>query len=323
VPYFGVRGFQILLVAVLVSIGIGVGIEAAGVASGPKPTFKSAVSSIGDSPYFEGAFTLATGIGRRELNAAVLNLEIASADGHTNLSALPRGGPFNLQVSLSESGNDLADLRLDLSGGISAIYARIFPAQIAKLPTLSPRDRDQLRLLDALVGGQWFSFPKGIVNALTLPGAFGSAPRTLPSNAAASAAEKRLENDLLAASVFTSRSISSGTETTVTIPLRRLVTVVRTDLGSLLSQSLGGAPSLGRGLAKGSEMSGTARLKIVTDSGDTLRAVSLGLVSRGKSVAVHAAVGHDPVAIGAPSGARPLPQSILGALGQLGGGRVG
>jgi hypothetical protein len=316
-----VRGFWILLAAVLGSIGIGIGVEAGGVASGPKPVFKAAVNSLGGSPYLEMDLTATlplSGVTKEVMSGAVVTIETASADGHTFLNALPSPAAANAQISIAERGNDLADIRVIAN---SRVYFRVFPDRIARLPFVPASARQQLSLVGALLGGQWFSLPKSIVGSL---GRLPSSTDAPALRAKERAAALRFQNDLLTVAKISSRPAASGTETSATISLHALVTIAERDVVPVVDQALGrSAPPLRGAAAKADQANGTGTLDLVTGSNDTtMRSASLVIVSDGKRGTGNAVIRHDGVDLGPPAGARALPQSILGQIGSLGSASI-
>jgi hypothetical protein len=321
-----VRGIWLLVVAVLGSVGVGVGIEAGSVATGPKPTFKAAALSIGASPYLEMAFTATVpvpGMTGEEISTGEVDVQLESADGHTALSNLSAGFAANVEVSLFEQHHDLADIRV--LGG-KEVFVRVFPGQIAKLPSIPAADRQKLELASGLFGGQWFSLPKSLLGALGRSSrALPPARVTLPSKSDAQAVAKRFENDLLAATSFSSRSVPSGTATSAVISLHELVTITERDLVAMIGRSIGvGRLPLGGASAKADHTNGTVTFTVVTGSASsTMRTASLAINSGGESGSIDATITHDPLNLNVPAGSRALPAGILGQLGRLGPGAIG
>ena len=325
--YFGVRGFWIMTLAVLAAIGIGIGAEAGSVATGPKPRFRAAVQSITASPFLAIDVHVnvpLSGVAKTVVSGGVVRVELASADGHTSLSADTHESQVNGQLSLLEGGRDLADLRVVAGRNV---YIRVFFDQVAALPFVPQADRSDLHAAGQLIGGEWFSVPRDLSRRL---GPAPSAPQNPALRAEASAAEVRLRDDLLAAAAFSSRAVDGGTATSATVALETVVTAAERDVLPLVRDALPrGLPSLGAlpplgSLTKGAgKLRGTATLTVVTDAGgSTMQRGSLVVHTSKTRVEIDAMLRHDPLDLGAPAGARTIPRAILGQLPRIGSSSI-
>jgi hypothetical protein len=311
--YFAVRAFTALVVAVLVAIGAGVGIEAASLTTGPRATVKTAIGSLGASPYLEIALSGASGSLRAslgEIGSAVVTIDVASADGATPLRGQSSATALDAQVSVADGSSDLADLRI--VGG-RQIYLRVFFSALAKLPALPASTRASLGNLGALIGGTWFSIPTALLSKIGgSSGASSPVTPPLPTRTRARDAMTRLETDLLNITTFSSSSSPAGTTTTATASVSRVLTVVLRDAGPAITAVL---PSAAGTIAKDRQLaattSGHISAQVITDGTDTMRAATLSISSPHDTASLRAAIAHQPLEIGVPAGARSLPAAIL------------
>jgi hypothetical protein len=311
-----------MTIAVLASIGIGVGVEAGSVAAGPKPRFRAAVDSLNAFPSVEmdlrASFPV-SGVAEGVLAGTDVRVEIASHDRQSTLSAAQQASQLDEQISILEDGQSLADLRIVAARDA---YIRLSFNQIASLPFVPPADRQGLREAGQLLDGTWFVVPRSVLRHL---GSSSSIPQRSALRAEERAAGVRLRNDILAATAFSSRGVAGGTATSATVPLQAVVVASERDLLPLVREVLpkglpqGAIPPLGSAVKGAARVRGTASVTVVTGTGDSImRRASLVVVAGTTRVAIEATIRHDPLDLGVPAGARPIPRSILSRIPGIG-----
>jgi hypothetical protein len=319
--YFDVRGFVILLIAVLVAIAAGVGIEAANLATGPEAGFKSAMNSLDATPYLQMAISLDAPNAHGdagEIRSGILTIDESSVDGATPLSA---SRAEDVQISFADEGSNLVDIRA-VHGG--RLYFRVFLSALTKLPSFPAADKSSFGQAGALLDGTWFSIPSSFISGLEKERGLSSGAAAPSADKVSSAeeakiqaADRRFRADLSEILHFSSSSVAAGTAIIATASISSLANVTLRDLGPVITELLPSDAGVIANAQKSiSKVSGRFSAQVITDGSGSMRTATVSISSKNKSAALRATIEHQPLNLGVPSGARSLPPTIINAIEQ-------
>ncbi len=299
------RAFTLLTVAVVVAIGVGIAVEGATIATGPKAAFSNAVNSLGASPYLEVAMA---DPGTRA--SVGVTLDEVSTDG-TPIGRSGPSDPLDVDLALTTHGSVLAEIR---TVGENA-YLRVAPSAIGRASALPSGTRRVLGRLLPLLGGGWLELPAG-GGGLSRGGAIAE---DLPSAARTAASVHAFDTDLLVAARFSSSPGSHGESvTSASIGVRSLAAILRRDLLPLFDGFAGGAATrLGR-LGRALPGTGAIAVRVVTSPNGSAVAVGVFVTGAGAGRAravLRATIAHRSTVVDAPPRVRALAPLLGGVLG--------
>jgi hypothetical protein len=323
-----VRAFLALLVAILASIGIGVGVVAAIGKSVPtnKTQFaESALKSLGSSPYLQMSGSIkATGLPKSDQFIAQLSetVDVSSDDGSTELS-YANINHIGIAIDLARGSKDLLQIRLI---DAKAIYLSANLSSIAKLPGISAKIRQELSTAGILFDNRWFQLPSSVMAPISKALNNAEKQQSSDGNSISASRAKQLENQILTAarkngSARLSTAANGDDHLHATLSVLPFVRQLLPKFLQLIKNSLsqlpvGSVPKIGSGELSG--LNGTATMDLYTNPGTTiLNRVVTGFSNAKNTVQAMEKVSHTNTSIGAPSGALTLPKSITNAFGHV------
>lgn len=322
------RGFVALLLSVLVAIGIGVGVVAAG---GPSISSESTaqqfakrvLASLDTGGKYEQLLVTVNDGGSstadRVLDQLRYGVEL-SFSGSATLSH-PSFDDESVDLYLASASQRLVELRL-VEG--SAVYVWADLGAIARLPGLSAADRAGLGLASSL-SEQWFQLPPNLVgkflSELRNEASRSSAATTttLPS-AEGQAIVQQLETALNDNSTISMSPASNGEEDVhASLRLQPFLQQFVSDVLPAIAKASSDLPRTIPSIPKStfSSVKGTVAADLYADAASaTFHRLVLGYTNGTTKVAVTMTASHHVVVVGIPLGSRMLPKAVINAIRQ-------
>ena len=297
-----------MCIAVLVSIGAGVGAAAGLGTGGPTTYLQDGAASILGAPSVEMRIHLAgsaTGL-PAILQHASVELEAATPNGAALSGAATHD--VDAQLSVDVAGTDVADLRVVHTG---TLYVRADLDAIGQLPGIPASTRRQLGVAAGFLSGRWFSVPTSVFSPVAAR-VHAQVPGTQPVGERLQSALMKVVMQLRADLQFASRPLGGHqTESVVSLSAAGVRALGATVVSGL--EGLRGAVAGAHAFKNLDDVSVQASVVTGTDRPVASQA-SVSVLSSKGSVELVDDIRHDPLALGVPAGASPLPPAVLGPI---------